>query len=201
MYWRVLLLALGLVLAGCQGVETAQDSQPTVTTEVSPAPTPSSTPTAATPSPTAPSSTIARSPPSVSRSNGTASGRLAPWVGSTGPNGTFSTLVVGSKPTSFDGTVSVVVWNDAPRPRHLDLAVAYGNETIYSATPRVPANQTVQFDLYQAGAYRFTATPANHPHLVLSPEEFDCNEQTHGLRVHPNGSVESSSISTMLGCP
>lgn len=194
MYRGTLLVALLLLLSGCQGVEEASISPHAQSTTVSPVPEkrPSVSPTASV-------------VPAVSPSNGSTNLASLLWNDFAEPDDeTFRYLAVGTGTNaSFDGSVEVVVRNEADETQTVTTTVAAGveNETVYEASPRVPAGRSVQFDVRQSGQYRFSVDSGEETkQFVLSSEQFDCNAKLFGFHVHANGTITQQQTTTLVAC-
>ncbi|RXK51668.1 hypothetical protein [Halorientalis pallida] len=172
---RIALLACLLVLAGCHtgGGPVA----PTATTTPAQAPT-------------------------VSVANGSDDPFDLPMFRSIPEvNGTVEVVTVGTQ-HDFEGSVAVVVWNDAPRNRSIRIELTYlpTNETLYRRVA-VPADEAVEFDVMRSGRYALTVkTNATTHSLPLGRDTFDCNDHTFGVRALPDGNVTLSGLKTQLGC-
>ncbi|SEO42234.1 hypothetical protein SAMN05216388_101276 [Halorientalis persicus] len=184
-----LVLAALLLLSGCSGIGPSESSP---TDSVSPAPTQSDT------------STAHRSPPDVTGSNGTVLPRV-PFP-SRAPDGThdvFRSLTVGDPPIRrFDGVTGVFVLNAGPN-RTLNVTMAYGrdNTTIYERRLEFPADGVLAFEMSQSGQYAVTIERANDSGtMVLTGDDFDCNDRAYAIWIDETGGVRDSYTSTLLGC-
>ncbi|AQL43657.1 hypothetical protein BV210_13525 [Halorientalis sp. IM1011] len=172
---RIALLACLLLLAGCQ--TGGGPVTPTATTTLAEAPT-------------------------VSVANGSADPFDLPMFRSIPrANGTVETVTVGTQ-HDFEGSVAVVVWNDASRNRSIRIKLTYlpTNETLYRRVG-VPADEAVEFDLVRSGRYRLSVTTNATTHsLSLGRDTFDCNDHMFGARVGPQGNVSTAEIATEVAC-
>ncbi|SDF01172.1 hypothetical protein SAMN05216218_10370 [Halorientalis regularis] len=184
-----LVLAALLLLSGCSGIGPSESSP---TDSVSPPPTQSDT------------STAKRSPPDVTGSNRTVLPRVPfPSRAPDGSNGVFRSLTVGDPATKrFDGATAVFVLNAGPN-RTLNVTVAYGpdNTSIYERRLEFPADGMLAFEMQQSGRYAVTVERANDSGtIVLTDDDFDCNDRAYAIWIDETGGVRDSYITTLLGC-
>lgn len=187
------LLAFGL--SGCVGA--TGDSTPTDT-----APTPAETEntptdTETTPTPRPPVTSATR------RDGGTPEWSALPGLESDADP--FVTYVVGDpsvRPVDVEPHY-VVVENQAEEPREITVTVTdqSADEPAADATLSFPEAGICQLELAEPAAYDVTVTARGETTTVsIAESQFDCNESNTGVFVGPDGTAETETVSTMLGC-
>lgn len=100
----------------------------------------------------------------------------------------------------------VAVWNDTDRDREIHVRVVdrIAERTAFRRGFDVPADESVALSLLEPSRYLLQAwAPALDASTALSVpcSLFDCNGSRTRVAFRPDGSVPSSVISTMAGCP
>lgn len=105
-----------------------------------------------------------------------------------------------------DGSgLPVRIWNDGPTNRTVSLELRHNesDSTVVSHTETLRPNGTLLLELHSGGfllEVTDEATGAVGTYAV-TPDQFDCNERSATVRVTGNGSVDTRTIATTMGCP
>ncbi len=186
-----LLLAALLLLSGCSGTLPA-DSSPTSSAS------PSVLPSHASPAPTPPS------PPEVTRLDRTVHPRVPfPSRAPGGEPDVFRSLTVGDPATKrFDGRTGVFVLNTGPdRTLHVTMAYGRDNTTIDERRLDFPAGEMLAFEMHQQGRYAITVGYENRSGtMVVTDDDFDCNDRAYGIWLTEAGGVRDSYTTTLMAC-
>jgi len=181
---RRFLALLPVALGGCAGAET--DVEPTDTVA-------SPTATAGTPTPRSPVTDATRT------ENG-----AREWLvlGPEGDASPFVTYIVGSpvaRPTGVEPHHVVVANQAAARTMTVRVSERAADQPAVDAELSFPADGICQLELAEPARYGVTVT-AGGVETAVTISEFDCNEATTGIFVGPDGTAETESTRTMLGC-
>jgi len=100
----------------------------------------------------------------------------------------------------------VRVYNDADRMRSMTLSLRREGETVLERTIAVPGGRRVDATLNEPAAYRLAIALDGEDGVTGTPVEverswFDCNISVTATVVGPDGEVETSTWSTLVGCP
>jgi|GEM_PF-3455547 len=97
------------------------------------------------------------------------------------------------------------IWNDSPANRTVSLELRHNGSgsTVVSHTETLRPNGTIQLELHSPGFLlevtdEATATVGTY---AVTADQFDCNERSATVRVTGNGSVDTRTIATTMGCP
>lgn len=118
----------------------------------------------------------------------------------------FESVTLGSREGLDFATMvrpkALAVWNDADAERSLDVAVTRNGESTLDRTVAFPADEW--FSVRLAEPADWSVEVALDGDVVWSrsfpPSAFDCNGTTTHVAVGPDGTVETSTLSTALGC-
>lgn len=125
------------------------------------------------------------------------------------PDEPFETVEVGSRDGVLDpdnnGPHSVRVTNDADEARTVSVAVRRGDEStdLLSDSWELPGRAWVQVELLTPADYTVTVSVGGEAAGAVDVDRswFDCNGSTTNVTVGPDGSLESETVSTAMGCP
>jgi len=97
------------------------------------------------------------------------------------------------------------IWNDGPTNRTVSLELRHNesDSTVVSHTESLRSNGTVLLEVHSSGFLlevtdEATGTVGTY---AVTADQFDCNERSATVRVAGNGSVDSRTIATTMGCP
>lgn len=119
------------------------------------------------------------------------------------PNQTrFANLSIGSEADLPDGEASheYLVWNTAPADRAIVLTVWRGNTVIRNESVSFPADGVLLLRIHDPGSYWVVIAPAGGGRLVTGPQAFDCNHRSWEIAVHPDGTIDSRVLQTLMAC-
>ncbi|WP_135304251.1 hypothetical protein [Haloarcula amylovorans] len=117
-------------------------------------------------------------------------------------SGAVSYVHVGERADGSPKPIAVTILNDGPE-RELPLSVRHSptNETVYERMVSMPANATVVIVFHRPSDYVVTVTTARGTSdIPVRGDEFDCNDQTYGVAVEPDGQTGVTHIGTTIGC-
>lgn len=190
-----------LVLVGCTltaGCSTL-DEQPGT-------PTATETP----PSPTA-------SPTQTSTPTETRDATSTPDDGISGleydPDSRYETVEIGDRDAvenpDSNRQRDVCIWNATDSPRQVDVEIVSGEgpsdgeEIHLEESYEIPSDADVAFELLEPADYTVTvesSASGSKKRFSIGRESFDCNWHEYRVTVHPDGHLETTQISTTLGC-
>jgi hypothetical protein len=197
---RRAFLALGssAVLAGCVGgSDSSGDSGNSTTMRERPATsrsTPSTTVPVTSPTATSPAST----------------------TGSTDRRGTVAELVrtrssrdepqatarIGKPEPSGDGSGTITIWNDAGTARAIRTTVSkHGGGSVFRETYRLEPDAYVEIEVTETGTYTLGVGVSGDKPVTVDFTVDTCNSLGINVAIRGNGTVESTQISTAVGCP
>lgn len=115
----------------------------------------------------------------------------------------FANLSVGSEADLPDGEGhhEYRVWNTAQADRWIGITVWRGHTVIRNESIRFPAGGVLRLTIYDPGTYRVVVAPAGGSRLVTGSQAFDCNSRSWEIAVHPDGSIDSRVLQTLVACP
>lgn len=99
----------------------------------------------------------------------------------------------------------IQIWNAGPTERAVSIELIHNESdaSLLNRTETLPPNGTVRIELRSSTGYLLevtdvsTGTTERYP---VTSEHFDCNERFAEVRVAGNGSVDSRTVSTDMGC-
>lgn len=98
--------------------------------------------------------------------------------------------------------IAFLLLNDGP-DRSFPVSVRYRstNVTVYEETLDLPENGSAVVVFHRPADYTVTVTTATGASTVLLDEDqFDCNDQTYGLAVDPDGQTALTRTGTTMAC-
>lgn len=114
----------------------------------------------------------------------------------------FANLSVGNESDLPEGDAhhEYRVWNNAPADRRIEITVWRDQTVIRNESVRFPAGGVLMLTIYDPGAYRVVVAPADDRRLVTAPQAFDCNHRSWEIAVHPDGTIDSRVLQTLIAC-
>lgn len=207
---RRTFLALGAsaVLAGCTQTSSGGNSGTSTTmrdeepTSSSPAPT--TTPDRTSTSSSKPTATSKATTPEATTTWGTERGGTNDGFDEIHSNETFprtTTRITASDP-SADGSAKIFVWNDAETVRQIRVAITDRNAetSVLQRTYRIEADAYVEIEVTRPGAYTLdVGLDGDEPTTIDFPID-TCNSLRINVAIREDGTVNSSWLSTAVGC-
>lgn len=121
------------------------------------------------------------------------------------PAATYLTLVVGDRTNDARSHV-LAVWNAASADRTLALRVEAhrdGGETSHEGRYELPADAALDVEFAEPAEYRVALCDPTHgtrETFHLRRDGFDCNSSGHRVAVRPDGEMETTGWTTLVGC-
>lgn len=103
----------------------------------------------------------------------------------------------------FDDDDTIFVWNDADTARRIAVAVekkGTPGEPLFRKTYRLEPDAYITLDASKSGEYVVSVGIDGETPETVDFAVDDCNDQSLFVTVAENGAVQSSSISTAMGC-
>ena len=99
----------------------------------------------------------------------------------------------------------IQVWNDSPTNRTVSVELIHNDSdsSLVTRTETLPPNGTLRLEIQSPAGYLFrvtdesTQTTGTYP---VTTEHFDCNSRFAELRIDGNGTLDSRTVSTSMGC-
>jgi hypothetical protein len=103
----------------------------------------------------------------------------------------------------FEDDDTIFVWNDADTARRIDVIVeekGTSGKPLFQETYRFEPDAYVTLDVSKSGEYVVSVGLDGETPETVDFAVDDCNDQSLFVTVAENGAVQSSSISTDMGC-